>query len=270
MVIEWPITPYGYEYHHINYMNQEIFEVLGLSPNEGKIYETLLNRGESSISEIAVASKVHRRNAYDAIERLIHKGLCFQIFSTTENRYNAVDPDKLTEILAEKQEKLAQSLPLLKKKFGERFAPQEAYIYRGLEGQKNIFRDIIRVGKESYFIGAKAGWFDPRIEASRIAFFKEANRKKISFIQLFDHEVKAQMPDFPRHFPGDLRYRFLPKAYSTNSAIHIFGDYVITYTGLPIGKITDDVVFFVIHSKDLAESYRKWFKYMWEQSIEDK
>lgn len=176
----------------------------------------------------------------------------------------------MTEILADKQQELLGALPLLKKKFSERYAPEEAYIYRGLEGQKNIWRDVLRIGKESYFIGAKAGWFDPRLEASRVAFFKEAKRKNIKFIQLFDYEVKSQIPNFPKHFPGDLKYRFLPEKYSTNSAIHIFGDYVMTYTGLTIGKIDKDVVFFVIHSKDLAESYRTWFWYMWEQSSEDK
>lgn len=61
-------------------MNLAILEGLGLSPNEAKIYETLVLRGESSVSDIAVAAKIHRRNAYDAIERLIDKGLCFQFF----------------------------------------------------------------------------------------------------------------------------------------------------------------------------------------------
>ena len=64
-------------------MYQEILEGLGLSPNEAKIYETLVERGESSVSEISVAAKIHRRNTYDAIQRLINKGLCFQIFSIT-------------------------------------------------------------------------------------------------------------------------------------------------------------------------------------------
>ena len=251
-------------------MNQQILEELGLSPNEAKIYETLIERGESSISDIAVNSKIHRRNAYDVMQRLINKGLCFQIFSAGENTYSAVDPDKLTELLAEKQEKLTGMLPGLKKKFHASFAAEEAYIYRGREGQKNIFRDMLRVGEDSYFIGAKGGWFEPHIETARIAFFKEANRKKIKFIQLFDHDIKSKMPDFPHHFPGDLTYRFLPQKYSTNSAIHIFGDYVITYTGLSLGKVDDNVVFFVIHSKSLAESYRTWFQYMWEQSTEDK
>lgn len=247
-------------------MYQEIFENLGLSPNEAKIYESLIVTGESGISNIAINANIHRRNAYDAIHRLIEKGLVFQIFSSKENLYNAVDPDKLLELYSEKEQKLQRVLPELKKKFTQRHAPQEAYIYQGLEGQKNIFRDMLRVGHDSYFIGAKGGWYDPRIEAARQAFFKEAKKKSIKFIQLFDFEAIKQMPNFPKYFEGDLKYRILPEAFSTNSAIHIFGDYVVTYTGLPIGKINDEVIFFVLHSKDLAESYRKWFWYMWSLS----
>src|SRR6185369_9532362 len=182
----------------------ELFESLGMSPNEAKIYEFLVEHGESGVSEIAVGAGIHRRNAYDAIHRLIDKGLCFQIFSSTENRYNAVDPEKLLEFTAEKQKQLEAVLPELKKKFGGRVAPEEAYIYRGLEGQKNIWRDVLRVGEDSYFIGAKGGWFDPRLSASRAEFFKEANRKKIIFIQLFDQAVKIKAPRLPKEFPGKL------------------------------------------------------------------
>ncbi len=249
-------------------MYQEIFENLGLSPNEAKIYESLVGKGESSISDIAIAAKIHRRNAYDAIHRLIDKGLCFEIFSSKENRYNAADPDKLLELYAEKEQRLQKVLPELKKKFVQRVAPEEAYIYRGYEGQKNIWRDMLRVGADSYVVGAKGGWFDPKLESGRVAFFKEANRKKIKFFQLFDHEIKVQFPEFPKQFPGNLKYRFLPKEYSTNSLLQIFGDYVITYSGLVLKRIDENMVFFIIHSKDLAESYRKWFWYMWQQSSE--
>lgn len=247
-------------------MYQEILQELGLSPNEAKIYEALVLKGESSVSEIAVSGAVHRRNAYDAISRLIEKGLCFEIFSSGENHYNAVDPDKLTELVGEKQQKLSSILPQLKKKFEKRTAPEEAYIYRGHEGQKNIWRDMVRLGQDNYVVGAKGGWFDPKLEASRIAFFKEANRKDMKFFQLFDHEIKVLDPDFPKKFPGNLKYRFLPKEYSTNSLIQVFGDYFVTYSGLAIKRTREDIAFFVIRSKDLADSYRTWFWYMWKRS----
>ncbi len=266
MYMEWPRPPQGGNYHHKMY--QEVLQNLGLSPNEAKIYESLVELGESGVSKISVAAGVHRRNAYDAISRLIEKGLCFEIFSEGENRYNAVDPGKLLELVGERQRHLEAILPELQKKFTKREAPEEAYIYRGLEGQKQVWRDVLRVSKDSFFIGAKGGWYDERLDSPRKQFFAEANRKKIKFIQLFDHEVKKEIPNFPKHFEGQLEYRFLPPKYSTNSAIHVFGDYVITYTGLTIKKISDRVVFFVIHSHDLAESYRTWFWYMWEQSSE--
>lgn len=249
-------------------MYQEILQNVGLSPNEAKIYESLVELGESTISKIAVAAGVHRRNAYDAINRLIDKGLCFEILTKGENRYNAVDPGKLLELISEKQRSVQAILPALQKKFTKREAPEEAYIYRGFEGQKNIWRDVLRVGKDSYFIGAKGGWFDPHLNSTRDEFFKETRRKGIKFIQLFDHEIKAHHPNFPKQFPGELRYRFLPKKYSTNSAIHIFGDYVITYAGMSLMKLNENMVFFVIRSPELAESYRTWFWYMWEQSSE--
>jgi sugar-specific transcriptional regulator TrmB len=250
-------------------MYQEILQNLGLSPNEAKIYQALVEHGEASIGEVSVLAKVHRRNAYDAIQRLVEKGLCFQTFSTTENRYNPVDPGKLRELLAEKNAQLEAVLPDLNKKFRQKKITEEAYIYRGFEGQKNIWRDILRVGEDSYFIGAKGSWFDPHLEDSaRNAFFNEASRKKIKFIQLFDSEVKTEIPNFPSHFPGDLKYRFLPKKYSTTSGIGIFGDYIATYTGLSTKRMDENTVFFIIRSKNLAESYRKWFWYMWEQSEE--
>ncbi len=250
-------------------MNGTLLETLGMSPNEAKMYETLVERGESSISEIALAAGVHRRNAYDAMQRLISKGLCFQIITSGENLYNAVDPEKLVELLTEKQLELQAILPGLKKKFEQRVAPEEAYIYRGLEGQKNIFRDILRVGEDSYFIGAKAGWIDPRLDVARTEFFKEANRKKITLHGLFDYELLAR-PELLRKFNVGGKFRFLPKGFSTTSGVQIFGDYVVSYTNLGVGSSSDDVVFFVIRSATLADSFRTWFAFMWKSSIPGK
>lgn len=244
---------------------QDIFEDLGLSPNEAKIYEALLEYGEMPIGEISIRAGVHRRNTYDAIERLIQKGLCFSIVSSSENRYQAVDPDKLLEFIAERREKLERILPDLKGKFEGKRVPEESYIYKGLEGQKNIWRDVLRVGKDNYFIGAKKTWFDPRLESSRKAFFKEANRIGIKFKHVFDQDVQKDL-EFIKNFPGNLEFRFFPGRYSTDSAIQIFGDYIVTYSGLSLGKIDEKVVFFVMHSKNLSDSYRAWFSYIWDNA----
>ena len=82
-----------------------ILQDLGLTPNEAKIYQTLIEEGESAAGEISTKGKIHRRNVYDTIDRLVEKGLVFQILEKGENVYKAVDPAKLLEIVKEKSEK---------------------------------------------------------------------------------------------------------------------------------------------------------------------
>ncbi len=242
-------------------MSIKVLQELGLSPNEAKIYEALLDLKEAGVGAISTKAEIHRRNVYDAVKRLIDKGLIFPILAKGENLYSPVDPDKLLELVKEKEASLNKILPDLRKQYEERTGQQEAYIYRGIEGFKNYMRDILRVGKDVYFIGAKLGWFDPRLKTFLEQFFKEAKRKGINFHHIFDYEVKEKGKNDLSNF-GE--YKFLPKEFATNSAIDIFGDYVVTFTGLKFKELDDRVTLFVLRDEKLAESYRTWFKFMYE------
>lgn len=248
-------------------MYESTLQTLGISPNESKIYECLVERGELSVNDISIAAKIHRRNVYDAIQRLIDKGLCFQIVTKTRDLYHAVDPEKLHELQAERDKKISSILPVLKKQYKNHVSAEVSYIYRGYEGQKNIWRELIRQGQDSYCIGAKGAWFDERLKSTRIDFFKKVNQKKIKIIQLFDYEIKNMAPHIPKNYPSPLQYRFLPKEYSSDSVLHFFGDFVINYTGVNLLTTDENTIFFITKSKSLATTYRKWFWFMWRQGI---
>jgi len=145
-------------------MYSEIFEEIGLSPNEAKIYESLLSTSDTSVSQIAIKSKVHRRNVYDALNRLLQKGLVFQIFQKGENMYRAVNPNKLLEVINEKEKKINSILPSLNKLYNSDPPSEAAYIYKGIEGYKNYRRDLLRVSKETFFLSAKGLWLSPQID----------------------------------------------------------------------------------------------------------
>jgi sugar-specific transcriptional regulator TrmB len=247
-------------------MSIDTLQQLGLSLNEAKIYEALLDLKEAGVGEISSQAQIHRRNVYDAISRLIDKGLIFPILTKGENRYSPVDPDKLMELVKEQELKLNKMLPDLKVRYKKRLPAQEAYIYRGVEGFKNYMRDILRVGKDGYFIGAKLGWFDPQLKIFTEQFLKEAKRKKIKFHQIFDTEVKEKAQDLLEKMGQP--YKFLPAQYSSNSAIDIFGDYVVTFAGLKFKKIDEHVTLFVLRDKDLADSYRIWFRFMFDNCVD--
>lgn len=245
-------------------MSLEVLEELGLSPNEAKIYEALLSLKEAGVGEISSKAKIHRRNVYDAVNRLIDKGLIFPILSKNERIYSPVDPDKLTEIIKEKEINLNRILPELRSRFESRQVTQEAYIYRGVEGFKNYLRDILRVGEDVYLIGAKLGWFDPHLKTFLTQFLKEAKRKEITFHHVYDEIVKEKGQEAVKILGGE--YRFIPAEYKTESAIDIFGEYVVTFTGLSLKKIDNDVTLFILKDARLAESYRTWFKFIYDFS----
>ena len=174
------------------------------------------------------------------------------------------------ELVDEKRRSVESIMPDLSKKFLHRPTSEEAFMHRGYEGQKNIWRDMLRVGEDVLIIGAKAQWFDPRLDSARVAFYRETKRKKMTFHLLLDNEIKTKLPNFTKTYPGFMKCRFLPKESSTSAIIVIFGEYVVMYSGVGIMKMSDDTAFFVVRSKNLSDGYKKWFKYMWEELSADK
>lgn len=240
----------------------ELFESLGLSPNEAKIYESLIYQGESSVGEVAVRAKIHRRNIYDALQRLIEKGLVFPIFQKGENRYQAVAPDKLMEIVREKERALSGALPTLRDIY-EADAPQQAaYVYKGLEGYKNYMRDLVRVAEDTLFLGAKGLWFTPGIDRGFLnAFQQMARKKKISYRTIYDPRVPQVLPQALTDVGGE--YQVFPEGVETPGVCDIFGDYVVTFTSVSVGNFGEDGMVYVIIDRDLANTYRAWFEFMW-------
>jgi sugar-specific transcriptional regulator TrmB len=244
-------------------MYENTLETLGLSPNEAKIYEALLHLGRSSISAIAIKGNIHRRNVYDTINRLLEKGLIFQIFQKGENIFEAVDPDKLMELIGEKQEKLQKVMPNLQKIYNSKPSEEVAFIYKGVEGFKNYMRDLVRVGQTTYFLGAKGLWFTPGVQDYYLNNFKkEMIKNKTGYFTIFDHKVKEQMPEALTKVGG--KYKIFPKEYSTPGVCDIFGDYVVTFNSANVGNFGEEGTIFVMKNKKLAENFRVWFKFIWD------
>ena len=95
-------------------MFQEILIQIGLTLNESKVYEALLNLGEVNVSKISIKSKVHRRNVYDALNTLVDKGLASETFTKKEKLFRGIDPQKLKDLIKEKETALDSYLPAMK------------------------------------------------------------------------------------------------------------------------------------------------------------
>jgi sugar-specific transcriptional regulator TrmB len=243
-------------------MHEEILEELGLSQNEARIYGALLELGESSITDISKKVNIHRRSSYDAIQRLVEKGLASPIIDEKEKRFVPVEPDKLLEILEEKRSRLQAALPEMQKLFTDKKVPERVYLYKGVEGYKNYLRDMLLAKEDVYTINAKGMMIDPRLQVFIENFWKEAKAKNIVFHALVDEAAKEQVVGLAKKFGAD--YRIMPKQYSSPMTIDIYGDRVVTVVGEKPGEIAGNVTIFMNVSPELADSYRQLFSFIWD------
>ncbi|MDD4983858.1 MAG: helix-turn-helix domain-containing protein [Candidatus ainarchaeum sp.] len=245
-------------------MYEEILRQVGLSQNESRIYESLITMGKTTVEKISNRSGVHRRNTYDTLNKLIEKGLVSEVFVGGNKHYSATNPRRLQELLQEKESNLNNIIPELQKKYAKVEESSEAYLYKGIEGFKNYLNDILEANETVYFIGAKAFWLDPRLRIHIAKFEQKRKKQGIKFMHLFDYEIKKQKPEILGLVGKP--YKFLPKEYSSNTAIDVFGDYVVTFVGAQPGYLEEVPVQFVMKNKSLANGYRKFFQFMWDKS----
>ena len=115
-------------------MDLQVLQEIGLSSTESKVYLALLELGSTLAGEITKKSQINRTNVYDALERLIEKGLATYVISSNRKVFEPVEPNKLKTMLEEKQEKLKEILPLLQSRYNEIKSNEEAIIFKS----KNI------------------------------------------------------------------------------------------------------------------------------------
>lgn len=244
-------------------MYTELLQGLGLSPNEAKIYEALLGLGEASVNTISVKTKVNRSNVYDAIERLVEKGLVSDIFTKGQKLYKAIHPRRLLELLKEKEAVVEKILPELEKRFETEQEEEQAFFYRGIHGYKNYMFDILKEKKPYYCVGGKGMWFDPRLQFFMPKFDRERKKANVTFKHIFDAAMKGKVKG-PLEFEKN-EYRFLPKKYSSNLTFEFFSDYLVIYSGSgTYGKLKENPTVFVLKSKDVVDGFKKLFDMMWE------
>ena len=131
-----------------------VLQRFGLNKNEIKIYLCLLDLGEGQAGRISRETGIHRRNVYDATERLIAKGLVNYLLKNNKRSFSPVNPQKLLEEIEERQQQLKTVLPELEKRYSKDKKKEETSFYKGKDAVKTILEDQIKEGKEILVLGA--------------------------------------------------------------------------------------------------------------------
>ncbi len=124
-------------------MLSKLFQNLGLTDKEAKVYLASLEIGTNPVSEIGKKAKINRVTTYDILEKLIKKGLVNYIIRRNIKYFSATDPELVAVEYKRRAEELHHALPELKRLHGETAHPKVQY-FEGLEGIKRVFADCLQ------------------------------------------------------------------------------------------------------------------------------
>jgi len=234
-------------------MNQSLLEQAGITALEAKIYLCLLEKGSIRAGEISRHAGIHRRSVYDAIERLIQKGLVSYIKINNRRYYEAADPQRLIELLRQKEDNIKQIMPELQllRKFSE--DKKEVLFFRGKQAIKTVFDDQIKTGKEILIFGDAVNvneivkYYFPRFDKQRV-------EKNIKVRMLFDQTARKQK--YLKKIPL-AEVRFVKKGNKAPVSTNIYADKV----SVIIWEQNPKAI--LIKEASLAKSFKSYFEFIW-------
>src|SRR3989338_6588681 len=123
-------------------METAILEDIGLTQGEIKVYLTLLKLGSSSAGPIVEKSSLQNSVVHRMLHSLIEKGLITYILEGKKRYYQATDPKLIINFIDDKKKRFESILPELISQQKSAKKNQEATIYRGVRGIKELLNKM--------------------------------------------------------------------------------------------------------------------------------
>lgn len=128
----------------------EVLSKLGLSENEAALYSLMLRRPKSTVQEMAAQAPFSRTMLYHVLNQLTQRGLASATKEEWRTVYIAENPQRLYQLLNEKEEVFAEDsqeirkiIPELKNKYRLAGQRPDVHIFEGLQEYKRALDDII-------------------------------------------------------------------------------------------------------------------------------
>ncbi len=222
---------------------------LGLTDAESQIYTSVLKLGTCTVRHIARECGFHRTNIYDILEQLKEKGLISFFKEGKTTKFSATSPNNFYELLREQKEVLDSIFPELEKAHAQTTDSVQVQVYKGEEGMKASFREIVREAKPLYMFGLR-GQLRQTLPVFAVQWLRDLKNKKIPLYGIYT--VRGNPP------PYYTAVKYVSKQLDSPVATFIYGD------SININIWEPTLVAIVIKSKFVAHTYKKHFDLLWK------
>jgi HTH-type transcriptional regulator, sugar sensing transcriptional regulator len=237
---------------------------IGFTDGEISVYKAILKLGKTTIGPISKSAKVTPAKTYPILDKLIEKGLISKIKHDRTLYFSANDPDRLLTYMDEKKNELEnqrkrieQELPRLRNIPKERIT--EARVLTGMGGLKTFYGEHNRMLLASDKIFRVFSFEDDwnREDVKRFIQKQDLIRKQLGIkVEVIANKKIKKYID-PKNYKL-VNIKFTEQDIPVGT--------IVSPTQIALMTWKEEPIIIVIDSKEIGESYTKFFEGLWKQA----
>lgn len=252
-------------------MLENIFNSLGLEPEEAKIYLFLMETGAITAGNLSKKMGIPRSSIYGFLKRLQTHNLIVESQKQGVKTFSAESPEKINLLFRQRQESLSKSqelfknlLPELKPKQSKKLITPQVQIFEGKEGLQAALKDMLLY----YDMETQALWpIKTMVDVLSPEFFRYLNKERIKnglytraiwpqtqIVDIAEHPYLGVGNEFKREI------RLAPVEMDFSMGYWIYGNRVVFISSIK------ESFGFIIESEELVQTLKAQFEIIWSQS----
>lgn len=239
---------------------EETLKEIGLEYEEIKVYLAMLEIGSSLASRIAEETKINRSHVYQLLERLISKGFVSYVIKENRKYFSAINPEKIIEIVKEREQKLKNILPNLLQLTTFTKEKPIVEILQGKEGIKTILNDILKIKKEWLAFGS-SGKGTEILSFYAEHFEKKREKLRINLKGILDSSesgIKRGKELSKRKYT---QIKHVKEKYSNPCSTWIYGDRLAFIIWSKEHSFAIRII-----SKEITNNFKRHFDVLWKNA----
>lgn len=235
----------------------------GLSYHEACVYYAALSLGPTTILKISKLSGVKRTTIYTVVESLKKKGLLSLQLKGLKKCIVAENPERLRDVLDQKQKSLELILPQFLKVFATQKDEGAFKYYEGIKSIQQAYLELLKnlePNDEYCAITNHGTWLD--LDSSFFtSFIEKRSRLPITIRLLFEKNDRGiEHKKFEKNF--NEKIRILPERRTLDTNL------IITPKKIMMHTLSEPITGVVLTNKSFIKMQKEFFEIMWNSSTE--
>ncbi len=234
----------------------------GLTPNEAKVYNLLIEHGELTPPRITELSNISRQNSYAVLKSLIKKDLVEEIDRKKKLTYYPKHPQKLVEYMEGQRKEMemaekvvSAAIPSLASLFQFSSGKPGITYFEGIDGIKKIQEGILKERPKEVCV-FRSIYDKQKLDKFLTGFIKREATLGIKTRIISPKIVTPEVLEKDKRYNRERKY--VPEElFKLETQISVYNDQTAFFT---YGK---KLMGFVISSKDVAQTLRTIFELVW-------